>query len=180
MHSARPVWFTRLPRRAAPVCRRSATAPTPGPPPDTHLLAPGPTRRHHGTSGEAAPTTSSSRPGSVESSPTASGSADGPRDAPPSTFTTASPDDGYEFRTIDRQFNSVRYSHLRWLGSRVIIAKFHYTRPTGPDRTRPDKVRGLCRRPRYPDLRQSPLGPRGSPTNSADFCLVRSGMSSGI
>jgi len=82
------------------------------------------------------------------------------------------------WRTIDRQFNAVRYSHLRWLGSRVIIAKFHYTRPTGPDRTRPDKVRGLCQRPRYPDLRQSPLGPRGSPTKSADFvwsgraCLV--------
>jgi len=79
-----------------------------------------------------------------------------------------------------------------------IIAKFHYTDPTGPDRTRPDKVRGLClvlakfhytgpngpartrTDPNDPDLRETPLvraGLRQSPCGSA---RVRSGPCSGI
>jgi len=69
-----------------------------------------------------------------------------------------------------------------------IIAKFHYTDPTGEDRTRPDKVRGLClvlakfhytgstgpartcADPNDPDLRETPLvrvGLRQSPCGSA-------------
>ena len=34
--------------------------------------------------------------------------------------------------------------------TRVVIAKFHYTSPTGPNPTRPDKASGLCRRTGYP------------------------------
>jgi len=37
-----------------------------------------------------------------------------------------------------------------------LIAKFHYTGPSGPERTRPDEVRGLCRRPGWPGFWQSP------------------------
>ena len=40
----------------------------------------------------------------------------------------------------------------------TVIAKFHYTGPTGPDRTRTD--------PNDPDLRETLLGPCGSPTKS--------------
>jgi len=46
-----------------------------------------------------------------------------------------------------------------------VIAKFHYTGPTGHDQT---KSADFVRDP------QSPLGQRGSPTKSADF--VRSGL----
>ena len=46
------------------------------------------------------------------------------------------------------------------------IAKFHYTGPTGPART-------FC----VPGLRETPLGPCGSPTKSG---RVRSGPCSGI
>jgi len=44
-------------------------------------------------------------------------------------------------------------------------AKFHYTGPTGPDRTRTDFFCG-------PGFRETPLGPCGSPTKSV---RVRSG-----
>ena len=79
-------------------------------------------------------------------------------------------------------------------GSRCVIAKLHYTATrTRPDRTRPDKVRGLClvlakfhytgptgpdrsrTDPNDPDLRETPLvraGLRQSPCGSA---RVRSG-----
>jgi len=48
----------------------------------------------------------------------------------------------------------------------VIIAKFHYTDPTGPARTF-----------LQPGLRETPLGPCGSPTKSG---RVRAGPCSGI
>jgi len=41
----------------------------------------------------------------------------------------------------------------------IVTAKFHYTGPTGPDRTRTDF---FC----DPGLRETPLGPCGSPTKS--------------
>jgi len=44
----------------------------------------------------------------------------------------------------------------------VYIAKFHYTGPTGPDRTGPDPHGLFC----GPGLRKTPLGPCGSPTKS--------------
>ena len=43
-----------------------------------------------------------------------------------------------------------------------IKAKFHYTGPTGPDRTRTDPHGLFC----GPGLRETPLGPCGSPTKS--------------
>ena len=44
----------------------------------------------------------------------------------------------------------------------TVIAKFHYTDPTGPDRTRTDPRGIFCGQ----GLRETPLGPRGSPTKS--------------
>ena len=38
-------------------------------------------------------------------------------------------------------------SVINWTVVGQLIAKFHYAGPTKPDRTRADKVRGLCRRP---------------------------------
>jgi len=55
----------------------------------------------------------------------------------------------------------------------LVIAKFHYTGPTGPDHTRPDPHGLFC----GPGLRETPLGPCGSPTESV---RVRSGPCSGI
>ena len=52
----------------------------------------------------------------------------------------------------------------------LVIAKFHYTDPTGHARTRTDF---FC----DPDLRETPLGPCGSPTKSV---RVQSGSCSGI
>jgi len=53
-----------------------------------------------------------------------------------------------------------------------IIAKFHYTDPTGPDRTRADP-----HGPERPGSPRNSVGPCGSPTKSA---RVRSGPCSGI
>jgi len=51
----------------------------------------------------------------------------------------------------------------------TIKAKFHYTDPTGPDRTRPDKVCALCRR----QAKFHYTGPTGPDRTRTDFIAAR-------
>jgi len=62
-----------------------------------------------------------------------------------------------------------RSYRIRWHVGRL-VAKFRYTGPTGPARTHKDFFCG-------PGLRETPLGPCGSPTK---YVRVRSGPCSGI
>ena len=70
-----------------------------------------------------------------------------------------------------QESRTVAYSRVVSCSKTVsVITKFHYTGPTGPDRTRRDFFCG-------PGLRETPLGPCGSLTKSV---RVRSGPCSGI